>query len=174
MPRPANNANVAAGKSTRMFSLDMVAALLMSCSVTTLTHKQYELMSALDGQKTVSALQHDFRAVMAKAKELKERIDGGEEFVPVAAKKRPASSMKGDGPPTKKAKTTKAGRATPKPRGGKNMGKPKDIDTPPSSPPSLDNDFADAEDDGIDKTKLDAFDSDTSVNAFIKQEMNWV
>lgn len=47
--------------------------------------KNYELMSALDGNKTASAFQHDFRSVLQKAKDLRARIDGGEEFVPVKA-----------------------------------------------------------------------------------------
>ena len=74
--------------SGKVFSADVVAALLMSFNVTSITLKQYELMSAMDGAKTASAFQHDFRSVLAKAKELKARVDGGEEFLPVQPPKK--------------------------------------------------------------------------------------
>lgn len=66
-----------------MYSADVVAAVLMATGTTLLTMKNYEVMSAVDGVKTASAFQHDFRAVLAKAKELKARIDNGEVFKPV-------------------------------------------------------------------------------------------
>ena len=76
-------------KAQKMFSADIVAALLMSTGTTSITTKSLDLMSALDGVKTRDALQHDFRSVIAKSKELKARVDSGEVFEPVkSAKKR--------------------------------------------------------------------------------------
>jgi len=66
-----------------MFSADVVAAVLCSTGTTSLSNKNYEMMSALDSKKTVSAFQHDFRTVLAKAKELKARVEHGEVFEPV-------------------------------------------------------------------------------------------
>lgn len=73
-----------------MYSADVVAAVLCSTGTTSLSNKNYEMMSALDGKRTASAFQHDFRSVLAKAKELKARLDEGEGFEPVA----PASKSK--------------------------------------------------------------------------------
>lgn len=73
------------GPTGKVFSADAVAALLTSLSVSSLSMKQYELMSAMDGAKTASAFQHDFRSVLQKAKELKAQIDGGEKFEAVKA-----------------------------------------------------------------------------------------
>lgn len=76
-------------KSGKMFSSDVVAAVLMSTGTTSLSRKNYEMMSALDGNKTADGFQHDFRAVLAKSKELKQRLEDGEAFEPVKpAKKR--------------------------------------------------------------------------------------
>lgn len=71
------------GKAGKTYSADVVAAVLMATGTTSLSMKHYELMSSLDGVKTASAFQHDFRAVLAKAKELKTRVDNGEIFEPV-------------------------------------------------------------------------------------------
>lgn len=71
------------GKSRKMYSSDVVAAVLLATGTTSLTMKNYDIMSALDGVKTASAFQHDFRSVLAKAKELKARVDDGEVFTPV-------------------------------------------------------------------------------------------
>jgi hypothetical protein len=82
------------GKGTKLYSTDVVAAVLSATGTTSLTKKNYELMSSLDGTKTASAFQHGFRAVLAKAKELRARIDKGEVFEPVApATKRGTSSL---------------------------------------------------------------------------------
>ena len=70
----------AADKSNKTYSADVVAALLVATGTTSLSMKNYELMSAIDGVKTASAFQHDFRAILSKAKDLKTRIDSGEEF----------------------------------------------------------------------------------------------
>ncbi|KAF2133004.1 hypothetical protein P153DRAFT_283831 [Dothidotthia symphoricarpi CBS 119687] len=115
-----------AAKAGKMFSADVVAAILCSAGTTSLSLKQYELMSSLDGTKTASGFQHDFRSVLARAKELRTRIDNGEIFEPVQpAKKRskrndmasPATPKKrktadDDGTtPTKKPKVTPKARA---------------------------------------------------------------
>jgi hypothetical protein len=66
-----------------MFSADVVAVVLMASGTISLTMKQYEMMSALDGTRTTSSFQHAFRAVLAKSKELKGRVENGEVFEPV-------------------------------------------------------------------------------------------
>lgn len=73
-----------ASTASKMYSADVVAAVLMATGTMSLSMKHYEIMSCLDGVKTASAFQHDFRSVLAKAKELKARIDKGETFEPVA------------------------------------------------------------------------------------------
>ncbi|XPS70588.1 hypothetical protein M3J09_002797 [Ascochyta lentis] len=72
----------------KTYSADVVAAVLMATGTTSLSMKHYEVMSSLDGVKTASAFQHDFRDVLAKAKELKARIDEGEVFEPVQPTKK--------------------------------------------------------------------------------------
>jgi hypothetical protein len=79
-PKAATNGDRKTGKT---FSTDVVAAVLMATGTTSLTLKNYELMSSLDGVKTATAIQHDFRAVLAKSKELKARVENGEIFEPV-------------------------------------------------------------------------------------------
>jgi hypothetical protein len=68
---------------TKMFSADVVAAVLMASGTISLSTKQYEMMSALDGTRTASGFQHAFRSVIGKAKDLKARVDAGETFEPV-------------------------------------------------------------------------------------------
>jgi hypothetical protein len=68
---------------SKMFSADVVAAVLLASGTTSLTMKQYEMMSALDGTRTASSFQHAFRAVLAKSKDLKARVEAGETFEPV-------------------------------------------------------------------------------------------
>lgn len=75
-----DSADAAAGK---MFSGDVVAAILVANGCTSLTMKQYEMMSALDGNTTASAFHHDFRCVNAEAKDLKARVEAGDKFEPV-------------------------------------------------------------------------------------------
>ncbi|KAF3046654.1 hypothetical protein E8E12_011438 [Didymella heteroderae] len=74
------------GKAEQMYSADVVAAVLMATGTTSLpaTMKHYEIMSSLDGVKTASAFQHDFRSVLAKAKQLKARVEKGAAFESVA------------------------------------------------------------------------------------------
>lgn len=80
-PKATANGDAKVGKT---YSADVVAAVLMATGTTSLSMKHYELMSSLDGVKTASAFQHDFRTVLAKSKELKARVDSGEVFQPVA------------------------------------------------------------------------------------------
>lgn len=79
-PKATPNAD---SKTVKMYSADVVAAVLSVSGTTSLSMKQYELMSSVDGVKTASAFQHDFRAILAKAKELKSRFESGEVFEPV-------------------------------------------------------------------------------------------
>ncbi|KAF9699688.1 hypothetical protein EKO04_002343 [Ascochyta lentis] len=78
----------------KTYSADVVAAVLMATGTTSLSMKHYEVMSSLDGVKTASAFQHDFRDVLAKAKELKARIDEGEVFEPVQPTKKRVNMAK--------------------------------------------------------------------------------
>ncbi|KAH7086998.1 hypothetical protein FB567DRAFT_56763 [Paraphoma chrysanthemicola] len=108
---------------SKMYSADVVAAVLTASGTTSLSMKQYELMSAMDGTRTASSFQHAFRAVLARAKELKTRIDNGEVFEPVqpiskrggtSATNSPATPKKRkntsdeDGTPSKKKATAKS------------------------------------------------------------------
>jgi hypothetical protein len=63
---------------------DCVSVLLMAIGSTTISKAQYEMMSALDGTRTASSFEHQFRTITAKAKELKARAEQGEAFQPVA------------------------------------------------------------------------------------------
>ncbi|USP76913.1 hypothetical protein yc1106_04187 [Curvularia clavata] len=78
----------AADKGEKMFSADVVAAVLYCTGTTSLSMKNYEMMSSLDGKKSAYGFQHDFRLVLAKAKELKARVEGGEDFKPVPSSRR--------------------------------------------------------------------------------------
>lgn len=79
----SNADSESAAKVGKTFSSDVVAALLYTTGTTSLSRKQYDLMSSLDGTKTANGFQHDFRSILAKAKELKARIESGEAFEPV-------------------------------------------------------------------------------------------
>jgi hypothetical protein len=85
MAKTESDTVAAAGKS---FSEDTVAIILMALGTTSISTAQYEMMSAMDGQKTVYAFQHQFRSVLKKAKELKQRVDDGETFTAVAPNKK--------------------------------------------------------------------------------------
>ncbi|CAN9338632.1 unnamed protein product [Alternaria alternata] len=63
---------------------DCVSVLLMALGSTTITKAQYDMMSALDGTRTASSFEHQFRTITAKAKELKARAEKGETFQAVA------------------------------------------------------------------------------------------
>ncbi|CAG5172075.1 uncharacterized protein ALTATR162_LOCUS7419 [Alternaria atra] len=107
----------------KMVPADCVSVLLMALGSTTITRAQYDIMSALDGTRTASSFEHQFRTITAKAKELKARAENGETFQPVAPgnkrgqttpatpkKRKNASSGSDDATPSKK-------KATPKSRG---------------------------------------------------------
>ncbi|KAF2831672.1 hypothetical protein CC86DRAFT_402182 [Ophiobolus disseminans] len=81
---------------------DCVSVLLMALGATSITKAQYEMMSALDGSRTASSFEHQFRSITARAKELKARIDDGETFQPVA----PAIKRGGGTSPLAKAAST--------------------------------------------------------------------
>ena len=68
----------------KMVPADCISVLLMATGNTTITKAQYEMMSALDGTRTASSFEHQFRTITARAKELKRRADDGEVFEPVA------------------------------------------------------------------------------------------
>jgi len=77
----ANGDNAASTGKT--FSEDTVAIILMALGTTSISMMQYDMMSALDGQRTASSFQHQFRSVLKKARELKQRVDDGERFVAI-------------------------------------------------------------------------------------------
>ncbi|KAH5401912.1 hypothetical protein HBI47_192460 [Parastagonospora nodorum] len=143
MAKAAADSN--AGQKT--IPADCVSVLLMALDKTTITKAQYELMSALDGNRTASSFEHQFRSITAKAKELKSRVDNGEKFEAVApANKRAAGSAtaspatprkrKGasdeDGTPSKKKRASlKKKMASEEPSndlGGKGLDLPVDMD----------------------------------------------
>ncbi|EUC44230.1 hypothetical protein COCMIDRAFT_98704 [Bipolaris oryzae ATCC 44560] len=105
-------------KADKMFSADVVAAVLYSTGTTSLSMKNYEMMSSLDGKKSAYGFQHDFRSVIAKAKELKARVEGGEEFAPVAS-----SAKRGPTTPVSTSSKRKNAEVS-------------DVDRTPSKPPS--------------------------------------
>lgn len=73
---------------SKMVSTEVVAILLAANGVSSIAMTQYEAMSALDGTRTASSFQHQFRAILRRAKELKARLDAGEKFVPVTPSKK--------------------------------------------------------------------------------------
>ncbi|KAF1932215.1 uncharacterized protein M421DRAFT_1869 [Didymella exigua CBS 183.55] len=150
------NAATNDSKAGKTYSADVVAAVLMATGTTPLSMKHYELMSSLDGVKTASEFQHDFRAVLARAKELKARVDNGEIFEPVA-------------PATKRGGTTTP--ATPKKRNGDDVGdspskkskatpKPRDKKARAEAPPTP-------------QTADDDLELPEGMDAFIRAEKQW-
>jgi hypothetical protein len=73
---------------TKVVPADCVSVLLMAIGNTTITKQQLNMMSALDGTRTASSFEHQFRSIIAKAKDLKARVDNGEDFTPVASDKK--------------------------------------------------------------------------------------
>ncbi|KAI4604844.1 hypothetical protein J4E80_010883 [Alternaria sp. BMP 0032] len=108
---------------------DCVSVLLMAIGSTTISKAQYEMMSALDGTRTASSFEHQFRTITAKAKELKARAEQGETFQPVAPAKKGGQTTPATSKATpKKRKDMSSGsedatpskkKATPKSRGKK-------------------------------------------------------
>jgi hypothetical protein len=76
-------ATEAAAGAQKMVPADCISVLLMATDNTTITKAQYEMMSALDGTRTASSFEHQFRTITTRAKDLKARVDAGEEFQPV-------------------------------------------------------------------------------------------
>lgn len=72
----------------KMIPADVVSVLLMALGNTTITKEQLSMMSAIDGTRTASSFEHQFRSIIAKAKELKKRVEDGETFTAVPAQKR--------------------------------------------------------------------------------------
>ncbi|KAI4708950.1 uncharacterized protein J4E92_006518 [Alternaria infectoria] len=109
---------------------DCVSVLLMAIGSTTISKAQYEMMSALDGTRTASSFEHQFRTITAKAKELKARAEQGETFQPVAPAKKGGQTTPATSKATPKkrkdmssgsedATPSKKKTATPKSRGKK-------------------------------------------------------
>tara|TARA_R110002003_G_scaffold59_17_gene5367 strand:+ start:41468 stop:41734 length:267 start_codon:yes stop_codon:yes gene_type:complete len=72
-----------ANDAQKMVPADCFSVLLMAVDKAAVTKAQYDMMSALDGSRTASSFEHQFRAITAKAKELKARVNAGEKFKPV-------------------------------------------------------------------------------------------
>ncbi|KAJ4296195.1 hypothetical protein N0V90_006239 [Kalmusia sp. IMI 367209] len=104
----------------KTFSEDTVAVLLMALGNTSISSAQYDMMSSLDGTKTASSFQHQFRSVLKKAKEFKARVDDGEKFEPVQPNKKRGMFFSSQ-PPFSGPKATP--KATPKSRAKKNVPK---------------------------------------------------
>jgi hypothetical protein len=77
----------------KMIPADCVSVLLMALGNTSITKAQYDMMSALDGSRTASSFEHQFRSITAKAKELKTRTENGEQFVAVQSLKKRCKSF---------------------------------------------------------------------------------
>ncbi|CAA9964435.1 hypothetical protein PTMSG1_07794 [Pyrenophora teres f. maculata] len=159
----------------KMYSADVVAAVLCSTGTTSLSKQNYEMMSALDGKKTATAFQHDFRAVIAKAKELKARLNEGEAFEPVAPSSQRKTKKQVDTPVTPKKRKPTSSDTDSTPSKKKKTVTPKNNSTPKTS---IDND----NDDDIDKklpltAAAAAADDDEKLPfdaaTFIKSEMEW-
>ena len=79
-------AKATADSGQKMIPADCVAVLLMSHP--SVAKDMYDMMSAVDGTRTASSFEHQFRSIIARAKELKKRVDNGETFSAVTAQKR--------------------------------------------------------------------------------------
>jgi len=74
---------IATDGGQKMVPADCVSVLLMALGNTSISKQQLDIMSALDGTRTASSFEHQFRSIVAKAKELKARVEKGEVFEPV-------------------------------------------------------------------------------------------
>lgn len=83
---------------TQTFTFETMACVLavMDAKGATLGNKAYELMAKLDGNRSASAFQHQFRAVKNRGKDLAAELEGetSKATTPKSAKKAPASSGK--------------------------------------------------------------------------------
>jgi len=82
-PKADAAAAAAAAAAAKTVPADCMSVVLTATGNTSITKAQYEMMSALDGTRTASSYQHQFRTILAFAKELKKRVDDGEVFEPV-------------------------------------------------------------------------------------------
>lgn len=73
---------------SKMVPADCVSVLLMAIGNTSISRAQFDMMSALDGTRTWSSFEHQFRDIIKKAKQLKARLDSGETFTPVPSPKK--------------------------------------------------------------------------------------
>ncbi|OAL44121.1 hypothetical protein IQ07DRAFT_685151 [Pyrenochaeta sp. DS3sAY3a] len=152
-------------------SVDTVAALLASLGVNSVSKKSFDFLSAMDGTKTASSFEHQFRPIMAKARALKKRIDDEEQFIPVQpgnkrgppatpstpAKRKAGGATAAEETPTKKAKTPKKTPAkTPKKAPAK---------TPAKAPTTPDHE-------SVTPSEADEEDN-TSNGTMVKEEPNW-
>ena len=82
--------------ANKAFSFDTVAALCSAILAKNVAIGKdiYEMMSALDGERTANAFQHQFRSVLQRAKELKEQADKGQKLQPAAPKARATAKSK--------------------------------------------------------------------------------
>lgn len=77
---------------SKMYSEDTIAVLLAVNGINSISSAQYDMMSALDGTKTANSFQHQFRAILRKARDIKARVDSGEGFTPVTPSKKRGKS----------------------------------------------------------------------------------
>ncbi|KAH7379241.1 hypothetical protein DE146DRAFT_308827 [Phaeosphaeria sp. MPI-PUGE-AT-0046c] len=129
----------------KMVPADCVSVLLMAVGNTSISKAQYNMMSALDGTRTASSFEHQFRSITSKAKELKTRADNGEVFEPVqpgnkrglmsaypaTPKKRKVMDTESEGTTSKKRTPSKKAAASVSPTaslGGGTDSLPLDID----------------------------------------------
>lgn len=92
-------------KTPQTFSFEVVAVLLTKVRETGIGMSSlYERMAAVDGQRTASSFEHQFRAVMKRAEELR-RLNGGEQGL--SPKKGPTKRRLADGPDNVKARAKK-------------------------------------------------------------------
>ncbi|KAI4957396.1 hypothetical protein J4E86_004534 [Alternaria arbusti] len=134
---------------------DCVSVLLMAIGSTTISKAQYEMMSALDGARTASSFEHQFRTITAKAKELKARAEQGETFQPVT-------------PAKKGGQTTPAtAKATPKKRKDMSSGS----DTTPSKKKTATPKSRGKKAQTVEDTMEEDFPDDAE--EFIKREKKW-
>ncbi|GAB7342521.1 hypothetical protein MBLNU457_g0708t1 [Dothideomycetes sp. NU457] len=97
-----------AGDQEKSFSLEIVAVLCAAIQANggTIGNKHYELMSAIDGKRTASAFQHQFRDVLKRAREIKDML-GTTTIKPVT----PAPKRSRNATQTPKSTTKKRGAA---------------------------------------------------------------
>ena len=85
-------------KADAQFTFETIACALavMDSKGSSLGNKAYELMSKLDGKRSASSFEHQFRAVKARAKELAAELsnESANATTPKSAKKAPASAGK--------------------------------------------------------------------------------